>query len=231
MFKNCRIIQSWKRDRETLKTLTFSQKLRFIRDYYKGYFFLGFVLLLLLFYMGDLYYKSHQIIDLQGFFVNDRQNLFPADRLIQEFSDYSGTASNHRIAFEDSLFVDLDSGSEYHAASQGKIVAYTAARELDFLVVPQDLAMYYANSFSLYDLEDLLSEDDALQALTRNDLIYVTDGTNTRKACCLNLQASRFLQDPAYDGMDAYCLLVLSYTTRTKALRTFLRYAYQLPPV
>ncbi|NBH32291.1 hypothetical protein D3Z58_01660 [Clostridiaceae bacterium] len=231
MFKNFRFIQSWKKDRETLKTLTFSQKLRFILDYYRGYFFLGFVFLLLLFYMGDLYIKSHQIIDLQGFFVNDRQNLFPADRLIQEFSDYSGTGSRHRIAFEDSLFVDLDSSSEYHAASQGKIVAYTAARELDFLVVPQDLALYYAQSFPLYDLEDLLSADDALQTLTRNDLIYAVDGTNTRKACCLNLQASRFLKDPAYDGMDTYCLLVLSYTTRTEAMRTFLRYAYQLPPV
>ncbi|MCI8658810.1 MAG: hypothetical protein HFG54_00980 [Lachnospiraceae bacterium] len=230
MFTDNRLIRSWKKDRETLKALSLRQKLGFIFDYYKGLFFLAFILLLLLFYIGDMLWQSHRVIDLQGFFVNDRQNLFPAGELIRDFSAYQHTPRGHRIAFEDSLYVDLDSGSEYHAASQGKIVAYTAARELDFLVAPKELALYYAKSFPLYDLEQLLADEPDLLARVQADLITAKDGNGTAKACCLELKASRFLKNPAYDGTDSYCLLVLSYTPHTQAMVSFLRYAYSLPP-
>ncbi|MCI9533252.1 MAG: hypothetical protein HFG53_00390 [Lachnospiraceae bacterium] len=224
-----RLFRSWKKDLQTLKTLSLRQKLRFLADYYKGYLFLAFCLLLLMFYLGDMFWQSRQTIDLQGFFVNDRQNLFPAKKLMQDFSSYQKTAPGHRIAFEDSLFVDLDSGSEYHAASQAKIMAYTAAKELDFLVVPAELASHYVPSFPLCDLDGLLSKDPALKELASPDLIYGEDGSKTAKACCLNLQSTRFLQDPAYDGTEAYYLLVLSYTEHEESLLSFLRYAYSLP--
>lgn len=230
MFTDNRFVRNWKKDRETLKTLSPRQKLRFIFDYYRGLFFLAFAFFLLLFYIGDMIWQSHQVIDLQGFFVNDRQNLFPAKELILDFSSYYGTPHGHRIAFEDSLYVDLDSGSEYHAASQGKIVAYTAARELDFLVAPKELAFYYAESFPLYDLELLLADEPQLLTKVQNHLISTTDGTGTKKACCLELDTSRFLQNPAYDGSDSYCLLVLSHTSHAQAMISFLRYAYCLPP-
>ena len=51
-----RLIRDIKKDRETLKTLTFRQKIRFILDYYKGQMFALFVCLLFLFYIGDLLY-------------------------------------------------------------------------------------------------------------------------------------------------------------------------------
>lgn len=219
-----RIKSSWKHDRETLKALPFRQKIRFLSDYYRWVLFLFLVLLLLLFYFGDLIWQSRQTIDLQGFFLNDRQNLFPAQTISQDFSRYRDTPSGHRIAFEDSLFVDLDSSGEYSAASQGKLVAYIAARELDFVVAPEELAQYYAQSFLLYDLEELLPED--LAGSLQEDFYYAADGTGEEKACGLNLRRSRFLQDPVYDGAEQYYLLVLSYTPHTDALIQFIRYAY-----
>ena len=74
---NHRIAENFKRDRETLKALTFRQKIRFFMDYYRWSFFLFLVLLLLLFYIADAISESRQTIDLQGFFINDRQNLSP----------------------------------------------------------------------------------------------------------------------------------------------------------
>lgn len=223
MAHNGRIRSSWKKDRETLKTLNWKQKIRFILDYYKGLMFVFFASCLLLFYIGDMVYQSHQVIDLQGFFVNDQLNRFPAKELMKDFSAYRHTPRGHRIAFEDSLFIDLDSSNEYNAASQSKIVAYVAAKELDFLVAPEDLAKYYADSFSLYDLNGLIPEElaDAL----KEDLYMAKDGTGTMKACGLNLRGSRFFQEP---GDDAdYYLLVLSYTSRTDAIKEFIRYAYE----
>ncbi len=220
-----RIAGSLKKDIETLKTLTFRQKIRFFMDYYKWSFFLLLVIFLLFFYIADMISESRQVIDLQGFFINDRQDLFPAEKLIDEFSEYMDTPSGHRIAFEDSLFIDLDSGGEYHVASQSKLVAYVAAKELDFLVAPEELAEYYAQSFPLLDLEEVLPDD--LKEYLSEDLYFCTDGTGTKKACGLNLRRSRFLQDPVYDHAESYYLLALSYTPHQETLVSFIRYAYQ----
>ncbi len=219
-----RLSRNFKHDREILKTLTFRQKIRFFMDYYRWLAFLLLVLLLILFYIGDLIAQTRRTIDLQGFFLNDRQNLFPAQELIEDFSAYQNTPSGHRIAFEDSLYVDLASDNEYTAASQGKLVAYVAAKELDFLVAPEDLAQYYAQSFLLCDLEELLPED--LASELQEDFYYAADGTGERKACGLNLCRSRFLQNPVYDNAEDYYLLVLSYTPHRDAMVSFIRYAY-----
>ncbi len=220
-----RLIRDIKKDRETLKTLTFRQKIRFILDYYKGQMFALFICLLFLFYIGDLLYQSSQIIDLQGFFINDRQNLFPAEELIEDFSAYQETPSGHRICFEDSLYVTLGSSNEYNAASQEKIVAYVAAKQLDFLIAPEELAKYYADSFLLYDLDQLLPAP--LKEQLQEDFYYAKDGTGQEKACGLNLRRSRFLENPVYDGAEDYYLLVLSYTPRTNAVVSFIEYAYK----
>lgn len=213
-----------KNNRQVFRSLTPRQKLRYILDYYKGWFFIGAVALLITFYMGDLLQQSSQTVDLQGFFVNDQYNLFPAKKLSKDFSDYAGTPRRHRIAFEDSLFVDLNSGTEYHAASQSKIIAYIAAKELDFLVVPTDLARYYAPTFVLKDLTELLPEE--LAGTLSGDLTFMEDGTGSRKACYLDLKQSRFLAGTPYEE-SGYCLMVLNYTTRSDSVTSFIRYAYE----
>lgn len=218
--------KAFKQDLKTLKTLNFRQTIRFIFDYYKGQIFALFVCLLFLFYIGDFVYQSSLVIDLHGFFINDRQNLFPAEELISDFSAYQKTPSGHRICFEDSLYVTPGSSNQYNAASQEKIVSYVAAKQLDFLIAPQDLAAYYADSFLLYDLNELLPEH--LKDELKEDFYYAKDGTGREKACGLNLRRSNFLKNPVYDGAEDYYLLVLSYTPRTDAVVSFIEYAYGL---
>lgn len=224
MSQKKRLTRNFAKDRETLKTLNWKQKIRFCFDYYKGYCFILFVCLLISFYIGDMVYQSHQIIDLQGFFINDEHNLFPAKTLIKDFSNYIELPAGHRIAFEDSLFVDLDSSSEYTAASQGKVVAYIAAKELDFVVAPKELAEFYCQSFSLYDLEELIPEDLKTELL--DHLYYAKDGTGITKACALDLSDSRFMRGS--EAESPCYLLVLSYTQRMDAMISFLRYAYEV---
>lgn len=217
---------SYHKKNTVFHSLNRKQKVRYILDYYKGWFFIAFVAVLFLYYIGETVWQSHQIIDLQGFFVNDEHNLFPAKELMEDFSVYTDTPRGHRIAFEDSLFVNLESGTEYHAASQSKIIAYTAAKELDFLVVPRELAEYYARSFVLRDLTSLLPPE--LAGSVSDDLTFMKDGTGKEKACLLDLRQSRFLAGTPY-AEDGYCLLVLDYTGRSEAVMEFIRYAYEKP--
>ena len=60
-----KLIRDWKKDRETLKTLNFRQRLQFILDYYRGQMFILFVFLMITFYIGDMFYQISQVIDLK----------------------------------------------------------------------------------------------------------------------------------------------------------------------
>ena len=104
-------------------------------------------------------------------------------------------------------------------------MAYVAAKQLDFLIAPEELAKYYADSFLLYDLDQLLPAP--LKEQLQEDFYYAKDGTGQEKACGLNLRRSRFLENPVYDGAEDYYLLVLSYTPRTNAVVSFIEYAYK----
>ena len=204
------------------------KRLRYLYDYYRWVFFLILIAGLILFYVGDLVRQSRQTIDLQGFFINDRQNLFPAKELTEDFSDYINISPGHRIAFEDSLLIDLDSSGQYETASQSKLTAYIAARELDFLTAPEELARYYARSFPLMDLGELLPEE--LKDSLSDDLVWGADGSGAQKAWGLDLRHSRFLAKGEWDQKESYYLMVLSYSPHSEALAAFLEYAYENAP-
>ena len=80
---------SYHKKNTVFHSLNRKQKVRYILDYYKGWFFIAFVAVLFLYYIGETVWQSHQAIDLQGFFVNDEHNLFPAKELMEDFSVYA----------------------------------------------------------------------------------------------------------------------------------------------
>lgn len=218
-----KLYRDFARDKQTLKTLKFRQKLRFMYDYYRGRAFVLLLIGLIGFYCADLYLTTQRETILEGFFTNDEHNLFPAKAIADEFSNVLGLTSKQQVIFDDSLFIQPGSSVNYHAASQSKIVAYVAARELDFLVTTKELMEYYSSSFSLYDLEALLPEKLFLRL--QDQLYYAVDGTGMRKACAVSMAGSRF--DNGTEGGSHY-MMVLSYTQHQDALIRFLEYAFPM---
>ena len=144
------------RDRETMKSLSPSQRLRFIFDYYRGRIFLLLCLCLAVFYVWDAACQASRQTVLEGFFTNDDAGLFPAQDIARDFSEILELNSRQQVIFDDSLYVVPGSSADYHTASQSKIVAYVAARELDFLVTTPELTESYAASLPVSDLKDLM---------------------------------------------------------------------------
>ena len=69
-----------------LRPMTAKQRAGYILHYYR-FWFIGLALLLLVgFYIGDAVIQSHKEILLQGFFTNDEYNLFPAERIEQDYA-------------------------------------------------------------------------------------------------------------------------------------------------
>lgn len=220
-----RLKTSLSKDRETLKTLSPRQKIRFILDYYKGYGFVFLCLCMIVFYLGDAWMQTRQDTVLEGFFTNDEDNLFPAGSIAKEFSRFLNLSSGQQVIFDDSLYVQIGSSIDYHTASQGKIVAYVSARELDFLVTTKELMEYYSQSFPVYDLEQLLP--DRLMKDLEDQLYYAKTADKTVKACAVSLENSRFAKGTASPRTAPYYLMVFSYTQHQDAMIRFLEYAFE----
>lgn len=220
-----RIKVDFAKDRATLKTLTFRQRLRYIRDYYKGKFFVLFCLCLIGFYAGDMWMTMQRETVLEGFFTNDGQDLFPAKEISEEFSQRLGLSKNQQVIFDDSLFVQIGSGVEYHTSSQSKIMAYISARELDFLVTTEELTKYYLPNFPIYDLEELLPAEMFEQL--KDQIYYGADGSGEQKACAVSMEGSRFAKRGASTEDAPHYLMVFSYTGHEEAMIEFLEYAFE----
>ena len=220
-----RLKTSLARDRETLKTLSIRQKLRFILDYYKGWAFVLLCLSMAGFYLGDAWMQTRRETVLEGFFTNDDGNLFPAGNIAKEFSQYLNLSPRQQVIFDDSLYVLIGSSIDYHTASQGKIVAYVSARELDFLVTTKELAEYYSQSFPVYDLE-LFLPDNLMKDL-KDQLYYTAASDGTVKACAVSLENSRFAKGTASAQTAPHYLMVFSYTRHPDTMIRFLEYAFE----
>lgn len=220
-----RIRESFSKDVATLKTLSFTQKLRFILDYYRGYAFIFLCLVLAGFYLGDVWMQTRRETVLEGFFTNDETNCFPSDQIAKEFSRVLGLSSKQQVVFDDSLYIQRGSSIDYHTASQSKIVAYVSARELDFLVTTRELTDYYSKTFPLCDLEQLLPSQLAGQL--KDNLYYIPDSQGVTKACAVSLEGSRFTKRAASHTAAPYYLMVFSYTQHPDAVIRFLEYAFE----
>lgn len=213
------------KDRQTLRGLSFWQKVRFVTDYYRGYAFVFLCLCAVGFYVGDIFMQSRRETVLEGFFTNDEENLFPAKEISREFGEYLNLSPRQQVIFDDSLYVQIGSSIDYHMASQGKIVAYVSARELDFLVTTRELAQYYSPGFPLADLEEFLPEHLLLPLKDR--FLYSQDPYGQTKACAVSLEGSRFEKKAASDQAAPHYLMIFSYTEHRDAVIRFLEYAFE----
>lgn len=209
-----------------LKQMNTTRKLGYLWQYYRYYLYLLILILLVIFYIGDALQQRSKEIVLQGFFSNDDYNLFDADSITKDFSHYLNLGPNQRVVFDDSLYVELDSDSEYVVASQGKISGYIAAKELDFIVTTPELVHHYSTHIPLMDLEVFIP-NDLLNSI--GDYIYDVEGIDqVKKSYAIDLSQSRFMKN-ADDKWDTpYYLIIPSNATASDELFSFIRYAFDL---
>lgn len=209
-----------------LKQMNIRQKIGYIWDYYKSYLFLLMLAALVVFFIADALHQRSREIVLQGFFSNDDYNLFDARTISESFGKYLNLNAKQRVVFDDSLYVELDSSSEYVVASQGKISGYIAAKELDFIVTTPELVQHYSTHIPLMDLEVFIP-NDLLNSIS--EYLYYVEGMDpVKKAYALDLSQSRFMKNADYKGDTPYYLIIPSNVQASEALFSFVKYAFDL---
>ena len=221
-------VKLW-RDTESakLRTMTFGGKIGYIFTYYWKWMLLTLVVLMFCGYVGDAIVQAHKETVLEGFFTNDDYNLFPAGELEREFAAVLELGKGQRVIFDDSLYIGLDGiAREYSAASNGKIIAYMATQELDFVVTTETVYSYYAEDVPMADLETVLSPE--LFAVLEDYLVEGTDPDG--KACFtgVDMSQSRYVagRDKADAGAERYIMFVPYNAPHIEMLNTYLGYCF-----
>lgn len=214
-----------------LRPMTAKQRAGYILHYYR-FWFIGLALLLLVgFYIGDAVIQSHKETLLQGFFTNDEYNLFPAERIENDYAATQTLTRQQRIVFDDALYIDLGGeASEYTAASNGKLTAYMMMHELDFVVTSDEVLEYYKDTFPMEDLEALLPAD--LREALADKLFFNTDADGKTTAIALDMTQSRFVAgtgaDADPDVQHTYYFFAPAGAPHPEQIVQFLRYSFGL---
>lgn len=208
-----------------LRPLSFREKTGYIFMYYKGWMLALLLVVMAAGYVGDAVVQSHKEIILQGFFTNDEGNFFPAEQLEQDYAAILGLGRRQRIVFDDDLYIDLnDEATEYTAASNGKLIAYMAVGELDFVVTTQAVYEHYAGDVPMQDFSQLLPE--TLYNALADRLITGTDKDGNPAPVALDMRESRFLSGADTDDGTRYVMFVPYNAPHTDALCAFIAYCF-----
>ena len=223
-------LRKWRRtEAEKLSRMTFRKKIEYIFAYYKWAFVGILVLALFGWYVGDAVSTAQKEVVLEGFFTNDDYNVFPADTVKKEYAAGLALKKNQTLILDDTLYISLEGdATEYTAASKGKVIAYMAARELDFVVTTRSVLDYYMDggSVPMLDLNAVLPED--LLTKLSDCLIAGTDSDGSPAYVALDLSGCRYVQASAYkDELPEPYVLFLPYgAPHTEQVVDFLRFLY-----
>lgn len=221
-------VKLW-RDTESakLRTMNFRGKIGYIFTYYWKWMLLFLIAVMFCGYVGDVIVQAHKETMLEGFFTNDGYNLFPAGELARDFSAELGLEKGQRIVFDDSLYVSLDgSAREYSAASNGKIIAYMATQELDFVVTTEEVYAYYAKDVPMANLAEVLSPElfTALEP-------YLLAGTDPEGKACftgVDMTQSRYVAGAGKEGYAAerFVMFIPYSAPHREMLNEYLAYCF-----
>lgn len=206
----------------TMAGMSFRQKLGYILYYYKGWIFGLFLLALLGAYIGDVIIQSNKEIILQGFFTNDVYGFFDAEKIQADYSAARSPEKNQIIIFDDDLYIDLGGeATEYSAASNGKMIAYMAVQELDFVVTSREVFLHYEGQAPMMDFQQLLPED---MYKPLEDRLYSGELQQDRGSCvALDMSGSRF--GPMEEGEHFYMFVPL-LAPNTQEICEFIRWCF-----
>ena len=212
-----------------LRTMKFGEKIGYIFTYYWKWMLLLLIVVMFCGYVSDAVVQAHKEIVLEGFFTNDDYNLFPAGDLEKDFAATLDLSKKQAVVFDDTLYISQDGGAtEYSAASNGKIIAYMATQELDFVVTTEAVYDYYAKDVPMADLEQILSPE----LFARLEEYLVAGAGPDGNACYtgLDMTQSRYVAGTGADQDERitqrYILFVPYNAPHTEMLNDYIAYCF-----
>lgn len=152
------VMDEFKEERAALKNASFKEKLSYFIEYYKWYVI---VPLLVLLFGGWAIYDIATAKDVAFYSVMlNASEYVHASESKQEFAELINLdTEKYEIMWDSSIHIQGSGMDEISYTSLQKLVAYTAAAELDTMVSDASSFRKYANSSTFYDMRELLTEE------------------------------------------------------------------------
>lgn len=120
-----------------LSKLTWGQRLVYVWDYYKP-LMAALLVIIGLISVGVTIYRNMQLNYLMNaFFINCHSYQFDSDELANEFAELIGGIGEKDVISIDPTMTFLGDNSQYEMANQMKLMAMSAASEIDFVVLDE----------------------------------------------------------------------------------------------
>ncbi len=138
-----------------LKGKSFKYKFEYFMDYYFK-FTLAIIAIIVVVILLIRTYVNRKPAGLYAVFINGVNS-----PLEQEFADYSGMdTSKERVAYDTTMFIDLNNQSQSVLVSSQKLFALVSAGDADVILGDQIVMEAYSTSSFYSDLRDLYTEEE-----------------------------------------------------------------------
>ncbi len=214
-----------KQESRKLKEMSWSDRFWYIWEYYKWHMLIFAVILMMLSAVATSIYNSTLKTQLYCVIVNNpmtqRENF---DFMTEGFADYMQFGKKDRIYVE-SLMIPTDgSFDDLALATQGKLSALIAAKELDIMICDSVMFQRYADMDGYMDMETLLPPD--LLEQVRDKLLYAKNQSGQTIAYGIDITGNWYLQNLGV-VTDPACFAVITNAPHPDNCVALLRLMFQ----
>lgn len=144
---------------QKLSKLTWKQRLVYVWDYYKP-LFAAIIGIMALISLGVTIYQNKQLNHLlHVYFINCNAMETDTDGMVDEFVERIGGIDEKDVITIDTTIAFSDEDSEYEMANQMKLMAMSAAQEMDVIIVDEEKYLQLEAQGYFGDLTTVLSEE------------------------------------------------------------------------
>lgn len=152
------VMDEFKEERAALKNKTLKEKLSYFWYYYKWHVIVTIIIIAAVISLIHTYITGKDV----GFYAvmlnsGATENV---EAYSQEVAEALGIdTEKYEVLFDTTMYVDFNNMDDTTVASSQKMMVYIAAAEFDIIVTDTASLEHYAYTDTLYDLRDLLSEE------------------------------------------------------------------------
>ena len=167
------LMDEFKEERAKIKEAPLKEKIKYYGYYYRWHAIVVIsVIVLLSVWIHDVVSSKESMFF--AAFVNS-VSLQQDNNMEEDFASYAGIdTGTYDVLIDNTISIDPNATDEMSVSSSQRMMAYTAAGELDVIVGSDDIFSGYAYNDMFHDLRDILSEE---QIKTYEPYFYYIDRT------------------------------------------------------
>ncbi len=150
-----------KEEQKKVKDMPLSGKIKYVLDYYK----IHILVILLVVIFGVVFVRdwinNSKPTYLDAVVLNTILDYNEDSDMAADLAKYANVdLEEYKITIDTTLQIDLESNTQMGMASEQKLLALFAAKEIDVFMAPEEVADFYAKEDAFSDIRSLLTEDE-----------------------------------------------------------------------